>query len=156
MNINDNDLGVTSYLLGESSVEEIIQTTEVHENLFFIPAGKLPKNPSELLMNGKVQELLNYLDANYDYVVIDTAPVGPVTDAYLLSPFCDVTLYVIRHNFTPKVFVQRIDANNKISQLNNVAIVFNGIHPKGFGKYNFGYGYGYGYVHNDKTYTQHS
>ncbi|MEJ7736452.1 MAG: polysaccharide biosynthesis tyrosine autokinase [Chitinophagaceae bacterium] len=156
LNINDNTVGVTSYLQGESEAADIIQKTEVNENLFFIPAGQLPTNPSELLMNGKVQELFSYLDSKYDYIVIDTAPVGPVTDAYILSPYCDITLYVIRHNYTPKVFVQRIDANNKISQLNNVAIVFNGVHPKGFGKYNYGYGYGYGYVHNEKSYSQQS
>ena len=84
----------------------------------------LPDHPSELILNGKVEELLTYLDANFDTIILDSAPVVPVTDAYVLSPHCDATLYVVRHNYTPKTFIERIDANNKIQQLKNVAIVF--------------------------------
>jgi capsular exopolysaccharide synthesis family protein len=148
-NINDSQ-GIASYLSGETEIEDIVKSTETSENLFFIAAGAQPKNPSKLLMNGRIQELLGVLEKEFDYVVIDTAPVAPLTDAYILSPYCDITLYVVRHNYTPKVFVERIDENNKISQLHNVAIVFNGVRPRGFGKYNYGYGYGYGYVYNDK------
>jgi Mrp family chromosome partitioning ATPase len=87
----------------------------------------------------------------FDYIVIDTAPVSPVTDAYTLSPLCNATLFVIRHKYTPKVFVQRIDENNKINELHNMAIVFNGIKSRGFGSKQYGYGYGYGYIHKDKN-----
>jgi tyrosine-protein kinase Etk/Wzc len=141
---------LTEYLLNQSGAEEIIRGTDLHENLFLISAGYLPRNPSELLMNGRIEELLNYLDGAFDYIVIDTAPVSPVTDAYILSPLCSATLFVIRHKYTPKVFVQRIDENNKINELNNMAIVFNGIQSRGFGSKKYGYGYGYGYIHKDK------
>jgi Mrp family chromosome partitioning ATPase len=106
-------------------------------------------------MNGRAKELIDYLESIFDYVVIDTAPVNPVTDAYVLSEYCDTTLYIIRQKYTPKVVVQRIDENNRINRLNNIAIIFNGVHSRGFGSNNYGYGYGYGYryIYNDGKYT---
>jgi capsular exopolysaccharide synthesis family protein len=143
--------GISSYLLGTREPEEIIKRTELNENLFFIPAGPLSGNPTELLMNNKLPELLNYLDAIFDYIIIDSAPVAPVTDAYIISPLCDATLYIIRHRHTPKVLVEQIDKNSKVNILKNMAIVFNGIRPRGFGKHHYGYGYGYGdgYVYKE-------
>ncbi len=149
LNISEQK-GITDYLLGEVELDEIIRKTDLHSNLYLIPTGILPDNPSELIMNGRTEVLLSLLDAKFDYIVIDTAPIGPVTDAYVLSPFCDATLYIIRHGYTPKVFVERIDANNKINHLNNVAIVFNGVTSRGFGYKNYGYGYGYGYTYGNK------
>lgn len=142
--------GVTEFLMGETEVEDIVRTTDIHPNLFFISTGRLPINPSELMMNGKAEELLNQLDGLFDYIIVDTAPVSPVTDAFILSPFCDATLFVVRHKYTPKVFLQRIDEECKINNLSNMAIVFNGVQPRGFGSKNYGYGYGYGYIYNDQ------
>lgn len=142
--------GITEYLLGNNEVEDIIRETDLNENLFLISTGALPHNPSELIMSPRMETLLNRLDGLFDYIVIDTAPVSPVTDAYTLSPLCSATLFVVRHKYTPKVFVQRIDEENNMSQLKNLAIVFNGVQSRGFGKKNYGYGYGYGYVFKDK------
>lgn len=142
--------GVTDYLLGERTAEEIVFQTDVNANMFLVSAGAIVSDPSELLANGKIELLLKYLDANFDYVIIDTPPVNLVSDAYVLSAFCDVSLYVIRHNYTAKVLVQRIDKNNKINRLNNMALVFNGVRPRGFVKNSYGYGYGYGYAYNQK------
>jgi capsular exopolysaccharide synthesis family protein len=144
-----NDKGVSNYLTNQKEPEEIIKRTE-NPNLFLISSGPLPVNPAELLMNGRLPELLNYLDNIFDFIVIDTAPVSPVTDAYILSPYCDVTLYIVRHKYTPKVLVQRIDENSKLNQLNNIAIIFNGVHSRGYNKNNFGFGHGYGYIYQDK------
>lgn len=145
-----NEKGITEYLLGQSEVEDIIRETDLNENLFLISTGALPHNPSELIMSERMEGLLNRLDGLFDYIVIDTAPVSPVTDAYILSPLCSATLFVIRHKYTPKVFVQRIDEDNKMVQLKNMAIVFNGVQARGFGNKNYGYGYGYGYIFKDK------
>lgn len=142
--------GLSEYLQGKATADSIIRETDLNENFFLISAGELPRNPSELLMNGKIEELLNYLDEHFDYLVLDTAPVSPVTDAYVLSPLCHATLFVVRHRYTPKVFVQRIDEDNKINELKNLAIVFNGIRSRGFGSKKYGYGYGYGYIYKDK------
>lgn len=147
-----SEVGISSYLLGTREPEEIIKRSEVNENLWFIPAGPLSANPTELLMTNRLQELLTYLDGVFDYIIIDSAPVGPVTDAYIISPHCDATLYVIRHKHTPKVLVEQIDKNSKVNKLKNMAIVFNGIRARGFGKHQYGYGYGYGdgYAYKEK------
>lgn len=146
--------GLTDYLTGEAKATEIIYPTNAHENLSIIPAGWLPDNPSELIMSDKVPDLLKSLGEIYDYIIIDTAPVGLLSDAYVLSTYCDATLYVVRHNHTRKVSIQRLDANNKINELKNMAIVFNGIKSRGFGKNKYGYGYGYGYIHKEKRKKQ--
>jgi hypothetical protein len=64
---------------------------------------------------------------------------------------CDVTLYVVKHKFTPKSYLERLDEENEVNQLNNLRIVFNGIQSRGFTKNGYGYGYGYGYIHNNNT-----
>jgi tyrosine-protein kinase Etk/Wzc len=142
----DRKVGITNFLIEQKEAVEIIRNTTVN-NLFLIPSGPIPPNPSELLLNGRMQELLAYLEGQFDYILIDTAPVSPVTDAYILSPICDATLYLVRDGYTPKVFVQKMDDGNKIHTLKNMAIVYNDIKSKGFGKYGYGYnsGYGYGY-----------
>jgi len=150
LNINREE-GVTEFLEGDKDPEEIIKHVGEHENLFFISAGAdLPENPSELLSNGKVNELLNYLENIFDYVLIDTSPMVLVTDGYLLTGLCDATLYVIRHHYTPKMLVKRIDENIHINPINNPAIIFNGVKMRGFFKNNYGYGYDYVYGNKDR------
>ncbi|MBE7170902.1 MAG: polysaccharide biosynthesis tyrosine autokinase [Williamsia sp.] len=138
------DIGITDYLLGKRDHDQIIKRTKIHDNLFIIPSGPLPENPSELLMNGRIQTLLTSLHGMFDYIIVDAAPVSPVTDAYILSPYCDVTLYVVRHRYTPLAAIEKID-ENKVNQLHNVAIVFNGVRSYSLFKNNY-YGYGYGYT----------
>jgi Mrp family chromosome partitioning ATPase len=76
---------------------------------------------------------------------MDTAPVNPVTDAFILSPLCDVTLFVVRDSYTPKIFLKKLEERLSTRTFKNPAIVYNGIKGKGFGKYGYGYGYSYGY-----------
>jgi capsular exopolysaccharide synthesis family protein len=145
-------IGFADYLLGRAEPEDIIKRSARNENLFFISAGTLPRNPSEVIMSEKVGELLTYLERFFDYVVLDSAPTGPTSDAYTLSPLCDATFFIIRHKFTPKLLVERLDENNKVNNLKNVAIVFNGVGKRGFtGE---GYGYGYGYAYSNNSYHQ--
>jgi capsular exopolysaccharide synthesis family protein len=154
LNVN-REQGVTEFLEGEKYPEEIIKHVDSHENLFFISAGGiLPENPSELLSNGKVSELINYLDNIFDYVIIDTSPMVLVTDGYLLTGLCDATLYIIRHHYTPKMLIKRIDENIHINPINNPAIIFNGVKMRGFFKNNYGYGYDYVYGNKDRRKTE--
>jgi tyrosine-protein kinase Etk/Wzc len=148
--------GVTEFLLGEKMPIEIIESVGAYSGLHFISAGNIPENPTELLSNGRVEELLDYLSARFDVVVVDTSPIVLVTDAYILSPLCDATLYVVRHNYTPKVLIKRMDDNNHVNPINNPAIIFNGVKMKGFFKNNYGYGYDYVYSRksNRKTSKQ--
>jgi tyrosine-protein kinase Etk/Wzc len=102
------------------------------------------------LANGRVQSLIDYLENNFDMVIIDTSPAVLVTDAYILSGMCDATLYVIRHNYTPKMLIKRIDETNQINPINNPAIVFNGVKTRGVFKNNYGYGYDYVYGNKER------
>ena len=133
--------GVGDFLVGKAEVKNIIYHIPNNDNLFYISAGNLQPDASELLENGKVQDLIAQLDAEFDMVVIDTAPIVLITDAYLISSLCDATLYVIRHQFTPKALVKRIDDNLTINPITNPGIVFNGVKTRGFFKNNYGYGY---------------
>jgi tyrosine-protein kinase Etk/Wzc len=139
--------GIADYLQNKATAEEIIIQSDVNENLSLLLTGALPADPAELIMNGKAEELLAQLDREFDYIIMDVPPVGPVSDAYILAPLCDATLFVVRHAYTPKVFVERIDENIKLNNLPNPAIVFNAVAPRGFGKNNYGYGYGSGMVY---------
>jgi capsular exopolysaccharide synthesis family protein len=136
--------GIKEYLDDEAKAEDIIQKTE-YENLYIIPAGGFAVNPTELLLSQKLGELFVYLEGTFDYIIADTAPIQPVTDAYIISEFCDNTLYVVRHRYTPKAMIQILDENNKIKALKNLNIVFNGVRMRGILAKNIGYGYGYGY-----------
>ena len=143
--------GITGFLTGENEPEQIIKRVKAHENLFLIPAGELPLNPTELLANGRVKEIIDYLENIFDVIVIDTSPLVLVTDAYILSPLCHATLYVVRHKYTPKILIKRIDENNQINPIVNPAIIFNGVRTRGFFKNNYGYGYDYIYVDKRKN-----
>lgn len=138
--------GLSDYLTGIAEPEEIIKRTTVNQNLFIMAAGRLPSNPSELIVSDRLGTLISYLNAIFDYVIIDSAPVGLLSDAYVISNYCDATLFIIRHGYTPKIALKRLDANNQINELKNMAIIFNGVRARGFFKNGYGYGYGYGYV----------
>jgi len=148
LNVN-YEQGASNYLRGECEPEEIIKRTAVNSNLFFLPCGPLPDNPSELLMSDRLKDLLDYLEDIFDYVIIDSAPATLLSDAYVLSPMCHATLYVVKHKFTPKAYIERLDQENSVNQLHNLGIIFNGIRSRGFTKTGYGYGYGYGYIHDN-------
>ncbi len=140
----NTSVGIAEFLEENIEPYEIIKSTE-KSNLYIISAGAPKANPTELLLNGRINHLFQYLEESFDYIIIDTSPVNPVTDAYILSDYCDLTLYVIRHRYTPKTFIKKFDDNNRIKGLKNISIVFNGVKPRGFIKGDYGYGYGYGY-----------
>jgi tyrosine-protein kinase Etk/Wzc len=139
------DTGLSNYLIGKMPADQLVKETGI-SNLFLIPAGPIPPNPSELISNKRLPELLTFLEQSYDYIIIDTAPINPVTDAFILSPLVDVTLFITRYDYTPKIMVQKPENLHKLDTLKNPAIVYNGIRGKGVHKYGYGYGYGYGYT----------
>jgi capsular exopolysaccharide synthesis family protein len=149
------ETGLANYLQSEAQLEQIIYPGQ-HENLSVMPAGYCENNPTEVLLNGQLPEMFGKLERMFDYVIVDTSPVDPVTDAYVLSEFCDRTLFIVRHGHTPKAMMQLLDDNNKIKALKNLAIVFNGVKKRGFlkGSYGYGYGFGYEYVYKNKEAKQ--
>jgi capsular exopolysaccharide synthesis family protein len=137
-----NEIGVVNYLIGDNTLEEVIQKTHI-PFLDVITSGPIPPNPSELILGDSMKEMISELKKAYDYIILDTPPVGLVSDALELSQFCDVTLYVVRQNFTKKEMLVLLNNRTKRGELNNVSIIFNGYENKA--KYGVGYGYGYGY-----------
>jgi Mrp family chromosome partitioning ATPase len=124
--------------------------------LDMIFAGPIPPNPAELLSNGRFEALLNMLKEMYDYVIVDTAPTILVTDTLIISKLADVTLYVIRADYTDKKLLYYTMELKHDDKMNNMAYVFNNVGLQksyGYGykygysygyRYNYGYGYGYG------------
>jgi capsular exopolysaccharide synthesis family protein len=137
-----NDVGAVNYLIGQKTIDEVIQKTHI-PYLDVITSGPIPPNPSELILSDSMKELMQELKKKYDYIILDTPPVGLVSDALELAQYCDVTLYIIRQNFTKKEMLTLLNNRHKRGELNNVSVIFNGYENKA--KYGVGYGYGYGY-----------
>lgn len=137
-----NQTGVVNYLIKQNSLDEITNTTQI-ANLDIILSGPIPPNPSELILSDAMRELILELKQKYDYIILDTPPVGLVSDALELSQFADVTLYIVRQNYTKKDMITLLNTRVKRGELNNASIVLNGYENKA--KYGSAYGYGYGY-----------
>lgn len=142
-NINPKAEGITSYLCADESDvamldDFIIPSTEVH-NLYLLPAGIVPPNPAELLSGSNLDVALNYLSKKFDYVIMDTAPVGLVTDSLILSRVADAVVYVSRIDYTDKSAFEFLNSLVKDEKLRNVSIVVNG---EDVDKRKRGYGYG--------------
>ena len=137
----DNVTGVVNYLIGQKTIDEVIQSTHI-PFLDVISSGPIPPNPSELLMGEAMKEMIEELKLKYDYIVLDTPPVGLVSDALELSQFCDATIYVTRQGFTKKGMLGVVNEKHKRGELHNISILFNGF--KNDVRYGYGYAYGYG------------
>ncbi len=132
---------LTSYLADTVySLEDIVFPSGINDMLDVIPAGMIPPNPNELLQSGRVEELFTLLREKYEYIVVDTAPVGMVSDTFLLNRVSDMTIYVSRANHTTREVVDFINNVYETKRLKNMACVLNGVKAV-----NAGYGYGYGY-----------
>ncbi|SEQ51218.1 GumC family protein [Neolewinella agarilytica] len=133
-------VGLSNYLIGQATYDEILKPTN-NENLFLIESGPIPPNPSELLLRGEIGELIRRLREDFDVVIIDSTPVGLVTDALLLKELVDITLYVVRLGYTPKMSLDVLTDISDKDKLPNVGVVVNGLQPKR----DYGYGYAQGY-----------
>ena len=147
-----NASGVTNYLVGMESLEQIIKKVPGNDNLFLIPSGPIPPNPVELIESEKMKELFKILRERFDYIVIDTSPVGMVSDAKSLSPLIDCSLFVIRFNYTPKIKFREMASDIDRAVFHKVGLVFNGVDlESSYGYSSYGYSnYGYGYGGNEK------
>ncbi len=146
LNISE-DKGLSSYLIGRASLDEIILPVPVQDNLFMIQCGNVPPNPVELLLNGRLEVLIAELRTRFDHIIIDAPPIGLVTDAQILEKQADATMYILRYNFTHKESVRNVNLLHKEGKFKNLYLVFNGIKS---GR-SYGYGYGYGYYQEKST-----
>jgi len=120
----ENTIGLSDYMTRNAKAEDIIQKTAI-ENLSFICAGPIIPNPSELMESGVLDELIDYLKARFDYIIIDTTPVGIVADATLVMKYASSILLVIRHNYTSKEILKSVVSILKTNKFNNYEIVYN-------------------------------
>jgi len=120
----DNTRGLSNFMIKKASAEELIRNTSI-TNLDFISAGPVIPNPSELMESGVLDNLINYLKTKYDYIVIDTTPVGIVADAILMMKYASKILMVIRNNYTRKDIFANVINNLKSNKMSNYDIVYN-------------------------------
>jgi tyrosine-protein kinase Etk/Wzc len=139
----DNDHGVSTWLIGKDSFQEIIKKTD-HENMDIILAGPVPPNPSELMALEKTEELLKVLRKNYECIIIDSAPIGTVSDTFHLAALADTCILIVRQNITLKDQLENTIRELKLSDIKNLSIVVNDLGPE-FNRYGYGGKYGYHY-----------
>lgn len=150
-NIEDN-LGITSYLSGEvEDFNELIHQSKEFKNLHIMPGGIIPPNPNELILNERLDRMMSALRERYDFILIDSAPVGAVSDTFLINRTSDMTLYVCRANYSDKRNLEYLNRVAKEQSLKNIYLVVNDVDlvrshygVKNTGSYGYGYGYGYG------------
>lgn len=133
----DKKIGLTDYLVNDK-LELSDVTARISENLNIIPSGTIPPNPAELLMNDKLEVLFNAVKKIYDYIIVDTAAVGLVTDTLIISKYADLVVYVVRANYLDKRQLHVVETAYAEKRLPNMAILLNCV------KLQKGYGYGYG------------
>ena len=142
----DNAVGLTNYLIGSTTLDHVIKPVPGNDRLFIIPSGPIPPNPVELIESDVMRRMFAELKTRFDYVVIDTAPIGLVSDAKSLAPYVDCALFVVRFNYTEKNKLEELSNNIDKNIFKKAGIIFNGIQPdSSYAYHNYGYNsYGYG------------
>jgi len=145
----ENTTGFSNYAIGQADYKDVIIPSGVQDNFFIIPSGPVPPNPSELIILPKIAELFAQLRRDFDYIVIDTAPIGFVTDAQLLARYADAVLYLVRQGYTYKQQIQLADELYRTRKMPKMSLIVNDVqvtrgYGYGYGYYSYGYGYGYG------------
>ena len=166
-NISKKEHGITQFLTNPTmNLMDLVQPSDINKNLFILPGGTVPPNPTELLARDGLDKAIETLRANFDYVILDTAPVGMVTDTLLIGHVVDLSVYVCRADYTRKAELTLVNELAENNKLPNLCIAINGLdlnrrkygYYYGYGKYGkyygygkrYGYGYGYGENHGDK------
>ena len=124
----DNSSGLSTYLDGEATLDEILRPVPGYPNYYIIPSGPLPQDPSELLSGASMQTLMQALRKRFRYVILDAPPIGIVTDAEVVAAHADTTLFVVRHGVTPKHSLKTLDLLYREQRFRNMRIILNGVH----------------------------
>lgn len=162
-NLSTKEQGITQFLTEpKRNIMDLVQQSDINANLFILPGGAVPPNPTELLARKGLEKAIEQLKQHFDYIVLDTAPIGMVTDTQLISRISDLTVYVCRADYTRKSEFALVNELATTNKLPNISIAINGLDLKkkkygyyyGYGKYGkyYGYGkrYGYGENYNEK------
>lgn len=134
---NANSEGLSTYMIQKSSIDDIIHSTDI-KNLSFLPSGPILPNSAELIESGALDDLFNYLRSVYEYIIIDTTPVGLVADAALMMKYANINLLVVRNNFTRKDVFKDVLTMLYTNRITNLEVIFNDLNLKKsrYGRYN--------------------
>ena len=149
--------GVTSYLAGQvNDYHQLVEKPEQYPNLHVLPAGIIPPNPNELIISDRFDTLFSRLRDEYDYIVLDTSPVGAVSDTYLIDRVADMCLFVCRSEYSDTrniEFVNRLDAEGSLRRIYLVVndVDFESHKYAYYRRYGYGYGYAYGYTYGHSS-----
>jgi capsular exopolysaccharide synthesis family protein len=145
--------GLSNYLARQTdTLDELYDELENYPTLHIYGCGPVPPNPAELMIGERMQKLFDELKQRYDFIVVDSAPVGPVSDAFNLTPHTDMCLYVVRQRATRKKQMLFINDLYLTGRLKNAGIVMNDVKVgarHGYYGHHYGYGYGYGYGYSN-------
>ena len=151
--------GITRYLADPEHTDlmSLLQQSNVTPNLYILPGGAIPPNPTELVARDSLVQAVDRLKKEFDYVILDTAPIGMVTDPQLISRVADMSIYVCRAGYTPKAGYLFINELKDHKKLPNLCTIINDVNIKTgkygygtYGKYGYGRTYGYGYGYDEK------
>ena len=159
-NLSSRIYGITNYLSNPEGVKlmDMVQHSDISPNLDILPGGSVPPNPTELVTRDALDTAISILREKYDYIILDTAPIGLVPDSAIISRVADILLYVCRADVTPKSGFEYINVIKSDKKFPKLATVINGIdmskrrnsYGYGYGrKYGYGRGYGYGYGYGE-------
>jgi tyrosine-protein kinase Etk/Wzc len=123
---------------------DIVKSTMI-ENLYLVSSGPVPPNPAELLAGDRVKDLIEVYQKSFDYVILDTPPIGLVSDALLLAPVIDTCFYLVRHEVTHRNQLNRLKELAQQKRFKSLNVIFNGVNYKNSKEYGYGYGGYYGY-----------
>lgn len=137
--------GVTEYLMNsKSDLDALLVKSDTNEYLYFLPSGHIPPNPSELILRSKTEELIEELKKAFDVIIIDSAPIGLVSDSLSLAKYSDAVLYVAKVNFLDKRYLEIPEKYISENKLNNVGFILNNVEHDEANPYGYGYSFGYG------------
>lgn len=147
--LHSPSIGISDWLSGrETDMDRILFRTDIHENLWMMPVGTIPPNPTELLQDGRLKELFDVLKDSFDYIFIDCPPINIVADTQIISKVADRTVFIVRAGLLERSMLPELEADFRDGRYPGLCMVLNGTVSKGgrYG-YSYGYSYGYGYYH---------
>ncbi len=134
--------GISTLLIGKDTLIDCIKPTTL-EGFHYIPAGPTPPNPSELLLSEEFDKLITAVSKEYDLIILDTPPIGIVTDGVLVMNKSDLQIFVIRADYSKKIFIDNLEKQRQLHKFSNLSIILNGIHKSVSQHYGYGYRSGY-------------
>lgn len=149
LDIKKANYGLTNFLVSTDKVEDIYNyIQEIDQNFSILPSGIIPPNPSELLLTDKLGSLFEFIEKDFDYIIVDTAPVSLVSDTFLISKYSDIFIFVLRHRYSNLNFINDIEKLQSDNKINNINLLLNDVDMEKSYGYNYGYNYGY---YNDQN-----